>query len=154
MPKCLKTAPERPDVSTSLTDICWEQGRNGYNGTVSKTARGRTCQIWSHDYPHVPRHRPKNSNHNFCRNPDNDPKGPWCYTTDPNRRFEYCDIIKCGEHEISDEDCGQSEMLRDGTVLDQFGNIKNRDYRRIMYGHDTKTPFFRRVGTSVQNLTP
>ena len=33
--------------------------------------------------------------HNFCRNPDADEKGPWCYTTDPNTRYEYCNIPKC-----------------------------------------------------------
>ena len=32
-----------------------------------------------------------NLNHNFCRFADPlDPK-PWCYTTDPNVRFDYCD---------------------------------------------------------------
>ena len=31
---------------------------------------------------------------NFCRNPDNGQKGPWCYTTDPDKRFEYC-LPKC-----------------------------------------------------------
>ena len=44
---------------------------------------------------------------NYCRNPDisNYPwinrycgEGrPWCYTTDPNKRWEFCDIPKCGE---------------------------------------------------------
>ena len=28
--------------------------------------------------------------HNYCRNPD-DEKGAWCYTTDPDHRWEYCD---------------------------------------------------------------
>lgn len=32
---------------------------------------------------------------NYCRNPDNDEKGPWCYTTDPNQRFDYCSIPQC-----------------------------------------------------------
>lgn len=32
---------------------------------------------------------------NYCRNPDNDEKGPWCYTTDPATRFDYCDIPEC-----------------------------------------------------------
>lgn len=32
---------------------------------------------------------------NYCRNPDNDQQGPWCYTTDPNKRFDYCDIPEC-----------------------------------------------------------
>lgn len=32
---------------------------------------------------------------NYCRNPDNDKKGPWCYTTDPGTRYDYCDIPQC-----------------------------------------------------------
>ena len=34
--------------------------------------------------------------HNYCRNPDGEPK-PWCYTTDPNVRFEFCDVPFCDE---------------------------------------------------------
>ena len=29
-------------------------------------------------------------NHNYCRNPDKE-KTIWCYTTDPDTRWEYCD---------------------------------------------------------------
>ena len=32
---------------------------------------------------------------NFCRNPDKE-KRPWCYTTDPKKRWEYCSVPKCG----------------------------------------------------------
>lgn len=31
---------------------------------------------------------------NLCRNPDND-RAPWCYTTDPSVRWEYCNVDKC-----------------------------------------------------------
>lgn len=31
---------------------------------------------------------------NLCRNPDGD-RAPWCYTTDPAVRWEYCNIEKC-----------------------------------------------------------
>ena len=34
---------------------------------------------------------------NFCRNPDRDPGGPWCYTTDPAVRFQSCGIKSCRE---------------------------------------------------------
>ena len=33
--------------------------------------------------------------HNYCRNPTNFGRGPWCYTTDPKKRWEYCDINLC-----------------------------------------------------------
>ena len=28
--------------------------------------------------------------HNMCRNPNNRPDGLWCYTTDLDTRWEYC----------------------------------------------------------------
>ncbi|XP_022787757.1 uncharacterized protein LOC111327755 [Stylophora pistillata] len=32
----------------------------------------------------------------MCRNPDSSaPDGPWCYTTDPNVRWEYCNVSRC-----------------------------------------------------------
>lgn len=33
---------------------------------------------------------------NYCRNIDGE-RRPWCYTTDPNRRWEICDVPDCGE---------------------------------------------------------
>lgn len=33
---------------------------------------------------------------NYCRNPDAD-RGPWCYTTDPSVRWEYCNLRRCSE---------------------------------------------------------
>mgnify|MGYP000484611322 CR=1 FL=1 len=61
-----------------------------YNGTISVTKSGKMCQSWGANTPHRPNYRPQNPSYNFCRNPDNDQKGAWCYTTDPNTRYEYC----------------------------------------------------------------
>ncbi|XP_005363435.1 plasminogen [Microtus ochrogaster] len=76
-------------------------GKN-YRGTMSKTKNGVTCQKWSATSPHVPNYSPNTHpndglEENYCRNPDNDDKGPWCYTTDPDKRFDYCDIPECEE---------------------------------------------------------
>ena len=37
---------------------------------------------------------------NYCRNPDAD-KSPWCYTTDPSVRWEFCNLKKCPDREES-----------------------------------------------------
>ncbi len=34
---------------------------------------------------------------NYCRNPGGESDRPWCYTTNPNVRWEYCLVPKCGE---------------------------------------------------------
>lgn len=59
------------------------------------------------DYPMIllpllPRFTPTSAPHaqleeNFCRNPDGDSHGPWCYTTDPGTPFDYCALQRCGE---------------------------------------------------------
>jgi len=70
------------------------EGGKDYRGCQTKTRSGRTCQAWWKQTPHA---HPQRSNHpnagldsNFCRNPDGEPN-IWCYTTDANKRWEYCD---------------------------------------------------------------
>ncbi|XP_062056868.1 hepatocyte growth factor-like protein isoform X2 [Lepus europaeus] len=72
----------------------------GYRGTVATTASGLPCQAWSHRFPNDHKYTPTLRNgleENFCRNPDGDPGGPWCYTTDPAVRFQTCGIKSCRE---------------------------------------------------------
>ena len=85
-----------------------------YRGKMNKTNTGKTCQKWTSQYPHS--HNRTNQNypnsgvghsgddHNFCRNPDGSPDGAWCYTTDPNSRWEYCSVPTC---KISNKICGK-----------------------------------------------
>ena len=76
-----------------------------YLGNRNTTFNGYTCQRWDSAYPH--RHDRTNPDrfpdrtlseaNNYCRNPDLEPRGTWCYTTDPRKRWEYCDIIRCSK---------------------------------------------------------
>uniref|UniRef100_A0A8C9ZSJ6 Plasminogen n=1 Tax=Sander lucioperca TaxID=283035 RepID=A0A8C9ZSJ6_SANLU len=71
-----------------------------YRGTKSKTKTGTNCQNWGAKYPHRPNFTPESNpladlESNFCRNPDGDGGGPWCYTTDINTRWEHCGIPSC-----------------------------------------------------------
>jgi len=67
-----------------------------YRGSVAKTVSGRDCQFWSHQAPQ--QHTKSHLNfpdaglggHNHCRNPGREEATPWCYTTDPYKRFEAC----------------------------------------------------------------
>ena len=34
-------------------------------------------------------------NENYCRNPLNDEPQVWCYTTDPDKRFDFCTVPTC-----------------------------------------------------------
>ena len=79
-------------------DCLYLNGSN-YHGNISVTASGIPCQSWTEQCPH--RHTMNttypelNNAENFCRNPQNSGKRPWCFTTDRTRRWEYCDIPKC-----------------------------------------------------------
>ena len=74
-----------------------------YTGTLAVTREGKTCQAWSSQYPHShTRNNPASfpdadldEASNYCRNPDNESKGPWCYTTDSSARWEFCDVPFC-----------------------------------------------------------
>ncbi|XP_026531031.1 plasminogen [Notechis scutatus] len=73
-----------------------------YRGTESKTQNGVVCQKWAENSPHSPNYRPSDYpnaslEENYCRNPDHDAKGPWCYTTNPEIRFDFCNIPECEE---------------------------------------------------------
>ncbi|XP_061756838.1 plasminogen [Nerophis ophidion] len=90
--------PDEP-VIPSDEDDCYVDNGSSYRGVTSETIRGKKCQAWSSMSPHAhaktPEHFPTaDLQRNLCRNPDGD-RAPWCYTTDPLVRWEYCNIDKC-----------------------------------------------------------
>lgn len=84
-------------VNCKRSTIGWE-----YDSTTAITVSNRTCQHWKDSSPHSHGFTALlGDQENFCRNPDQEPNGPWCYTTDPAKRWEYCNIPKCGKRERS-----------------------------------------------------
>ena len=75
-----------------------------YDGWLSTTKSGYTCQNWNSQHPHTHDRTPTGSwngygfadgrlgNHNYCRNPEREIGGTklWCYTTNPAVRWEDC----------------------------------------------------------------
>ncbi|KAL7456163.1 hypothetical protein ACHAWC_007673 [Mediolabrus comicus] len=86
---------------------CPQVNQEDYRGTISKTSSGRTCQNWADQTPHWhsldPANFPESGlDANYCRNPW--PRGyvrAWCYTMDPDVRWEYCDVPFCLSPTIS-----------------------------------------------------
>ena len=67
-----------------------------YNsGDLNRTKSGRECQAWNLQTPHDHEYSSV-GNHSYCRNPSNNEGGPWCYTTDPDTRWEFCSVRESG----------------------------------------------------------
>ncbi|XP_061097605.1 apolipoprotein(a)-like, partial [Conger conger] len=95
-------APKPPTILEELT--CATRDGSAYRGTISETRSGKTCQLWASQNPHEHSRTPENYpwkglKSNYCRNPDNE-RMPWCYTTDPGTRWEYCKVPTCGNEPV------------------------------------------------------
>ena len=97
---------ERQQRSVSYQDDneCQEGDPLGasYLGRMNVTASGRTCQVWAASQPHEPKYTDvgkvgdtEAGEHNHCRNPNGELGGVWCYTTDPDERWEHCSVPIC-----------------------------------------------------------
>ncbi|XP_060069923.1 sushi, von Willebrand factor type A, EGF and pentraxin domain-containing protein 1-like [Ylistrum balloti] len=67
-----------------------------YRGEMNSTISGRVCQAWSDTTVHTHKYEKfvDIEANNFCRNPDNE-TCPWCYTVDPDVRWELCPVPLC-----------------------------------------------------------
>ena len=83
-----------------------------YAGRVSTTASGLTCKPWSSTkYASL-------GDHSFCRNPSAYTKGIWCYTTDPSKKWELCDVPRC-------EEGGETCILAESFIIQIHSSLLN-----------------------------
>ncbi|XP_070589907.1 plasminogen [Erythrolamprus reginae] len=123
-PWCYTTDPEtrweycnlqkcpRPETSQTPATDCRIGSGKDYRGHIATTVSGITCQEWQSQVPHehtsfTPETHPRSGlEKNYCRNPDGDSNGPWCYTMDKTKGWEYCDVPQCA---VSDDGCGKAK---------------------------------------------
>jgi hypothetical protein len=103
------------------------------------TPSGRTCQAWDQQSPHE--HKRTAANYptaglvgNFCRNPDGE-KNIWCYTTDPEKRWEYCTPVGAAK---------EVDPLMGAKYLGCFRDKRERDLEtRLKEGSNTYEACFK-----------
>lgn len=77
---------------TAPSECLTSPGGTDYFGHVNTTVSGRTGMRWDSQSPHSHEYAYAKDQGNYCRNPYGKSKGPWCFTTDPNKTWEYCSI--------------------------------------------------------------
>ncbi|XP_066269746.1 uncharacterized protein [Branchiostoma lanceolatum] len=121
-----------PTTTVEPLECLTDSEGTSYRGTRQYTKSGLTCQRWDSTFPHENKYFEKYPNRgldeNFCRNPDGRPDAerPWCYTIDPDVRWEYCDIPVC-----EDVDATDCEL----TLEEQAVGCKASDSAQICSGH-------------------
>ncbi|XP_056018475.1 inactive tyrosine-protein kinase transmembrane receptor ROR1-like isoform X4 [Ostrea edulis] len=78
---------------TKSEHSCYTGRGENYRGTHHRTITGKTCVKWQNN-PKFPDHQSL-GNHNLCRNPNEDPKGPWCYVDHHFKKNETCQVPRC-----------------------------------------------------------
>uniref|UniRef100_A0A669P847 Kringle domain-containing protein n=1 Tax=Phasianus colchicus TaxID=9054 RepID=A0A669P847_PHACC len=105
---------------------CMECNGEDYHGNVSRTESGLECQRWDAQEPHmhgyILKHFPgKDLKMNYCRNPDGELR-PWCFTMSPTKRWEYCNIPRCSEQEVTVCISGNGDDYRGKIAITASGN--------------------------------
>ena len=90
-----KTASFFIDCGFKTID-CQTGNGAAYRGNVSQTVSGLECQAWNVKVPHTHSYGSVGS-HNYCRNPDGEEDGVWCFTNNKYKRRDYCDVRRCVE---------------------------------------------------------
>lgn len=160
IPRCTSEPP------TIIPEVTCATGEGGaYRGTIAVTQSGKTCQSWSAQTPQKHNKTPDNYpckglDNNYCRNPDNE-RMPWCYTTDPEIRWEYCKVKSCGDAPGPDEpvipteeeDCyeGDGTSYR-GVTTETISGKKCQGWSSMTPHSHTKTPQKYPTGDLRRNL--
>uniref|UniRef100_A0A6J0TDQ2 Hepatocyte growth factor n=1 Tax=Pogona vitticeps TaxID=103695 RepID=A0A6J0TDQ2_9SAUR len=131
-----KVRHEACDIPFCSEVECMTCNGEDYRGPMDHTETGKECQRWDLQRPHAHQYRPerypdKGFDDNYCRNPDGKPR-PWCFTLDPNTRWEFCNIKTCAQHVMNNSvsvtettECisGQGEDYR-GTVSTIWSGVE------------------------------
>jgi len=101
---CLNSEGKQPETSDALNSRATKGDSRLRMSFISHVGTGSS---YTSNTLHVPHDDYTNDKfpdgsreaaNSYCRNPDESySAGVWCYTTDPNTRWELCDVPLCGK---------------------------------------------------------
>ncbi|XP_067849760.1 prothrombin [Heptranchias perlo] len=104
IPFCGETLPPLLSATPTIESLgpCVPNQGSSYRGTLNVTVGGHHCQAWGSQYPHMHNYTRENNptanlEGNYCRNPDLDEDGTWCFTTNPKLETDYCKLNYCDD---------------------------------------------------------
>mmetsp|Transcript_84606 Transcript_84606/g.218029 ORF Transcript_84606/g.218029 Transcript_84606/m.218029 type:complete len:229 (+) Transcript_84606:153-839(+) len=83
--------------SSLLPFECYVDKGAAYVGLKEMGESGRQCKNWLEQETYAPSVAGI-GNHHYCRNPQGSKDRPWCFTVDPLREWEYCEVPQCPEN--------------------------------------------------------
>ncbi|KAM6157943.1 prothrombin [Rhynchocyon petersi] len=117
----------RPKVKlSSSVELCIPSRGRQYQGRLAVTALGFPCLAWGSTLAkYLSRDQDFSSDvplvENFCRNPDGDEEGAWCYVSGEPGDFEYCDLNYCDEPvDEADYEPGEGTAIQGRTEAAAF----------------------------------
>ena len=99
----------------------------GYEGIMSQSRGGHACRRWD-DRSELPATGNLQKSiwvgytENYCRNPDYDSGGVWCYTNDPVAWWQYCDVPDCPD-DVDECELGTHTCHEDATCTNTDGSF-------------------------------
>ncbi|KAK3088172.1 hypothetical protein FSP39_015659 [Pinctada imbricata] len=109
-----------------------------YDGVIHTTVSGKECQRWDSVTPHNHTYSHLSAHENFCRNTFGSKMRPWCYTTDKDLEWDFCDIPKCGS---KPRECALTAI-----GYDYFGSKTQTSDGLACQGWDSMKPNFHEFG--------
>ena len=82
-------------VDCGFKNVDCQTGKGeAYMGNATRTVSGVECQGWNMQEPHSHTYS-RVGQHNHCRNPEGVEDGVWCFTSNSEKRREYCKVRTC-----------------------------------------------------------
>ncbi|XP_074596701.1 neurospecific receptor kinase isoform X2 [Brevipalpus obovatus] len=107
-----------------ITYDCIKGKGRYYQGQWNRTRTGIPCQRWDVQQPHKHDRPPQifpeiQNSENYCRNAGGEEPMPWCYTINPEVRWQHCDISTCnmGHTPMFGLDSSSASIVNDNLLV-------------------------------------